>query len=47
MSIGYFDELDIVAVEAALERALQACGHELTPGQGVAAVQAEFMKSAA
>ncbi len=45
--LGYFDELDIVAVVAALERALQVCGHELTPGQGVAAVQAEFMRSVA
>ena len=42
--LGYFDELDIVTVVAALERALQVCGYELTPGQGVAAVQAELMR---
>lgn len=42
--LGYFDELDIVTVVAALERALQVCDYELTPGQGVAAVQAELMR---
>jgi serine---pyruvate transaminase len=42
--LGYFDELDIVTVVAALEKALSVCGYQVTPGQGVAAVQAEFMK---
>ena len=37
--LGCFDELDIVTVVAALERALQACGQEMAPGQGVTATQ--------
>jgi serine---pyruvate transaminase len=43
--LGYFDELDIVTVVAAVERALAGCGHQVIPGQGVAAVQAEFIES--
>lgn len=41
--LGYFDELDIVTVVAALERALLRCGYPLAPGMGVAAVQKAFL----
>jgi aspartate aminotransferase-like enzyme len=37
--LGYYDELDMVTVVAALERALHRCGYALEPGIGVAAVQ--------
>jgi serine---pyruvate transaminase len=37
--LGYFDELDMVTVVAALERALLKCGFPLVPGSGVAAAQ--------
>lgn len=41
--LGYFDELDMVAVVAALERALARCGYAVEPGRGVAAVQRALM----
>lgn len=41
--LGYFDELDMVAVVAALERALVRCGYAVEPGRGVAAVQRTLM----
>jgi aspartate aminotransferase-like enzyme len=41
--LGYFDELDMVAVVAALERALARCGYVVEPGRGVAAVQRTLM----
>ncbi len=40
--LGYFDELDMVAVVAALERALRTCGYAFPAGAGVAAVQMAF-----
>jgi len=40
--LGYFDELDMVAVVAALERALKTCGYAFPAGAGVAAVQMAF-----
>jgi serine---pyruvate transaminase len=41
--LGYFDELDMVAVIAALERALKTCGYPVVPGAGVTAVQKAFL----
>ncbi len=41
--LGYFDELDMVAVVAALERALIRCGYVVAPGDGVTAVQQTLM----
>jgi aspartate aminotransferase-like enzyme len=43
--LGYYDDLDMVAVVSALERALAACGVPITPGTGVAATQRELMTS--
>ncbi len=40
--LGYYDELDIVAVTAGLERALADCGWKFAPGSGVRAVQQYF-----
>jgi aspartate aminotransferase-like enzyme len=40
--LGYYDELDIVAVIAAVERALGDCGWKSDPGAGVRAVQRFF-----
>ena len=40
--LGYYDELDIVAVVAAVERALGDCGWKFEPGCGVQAVQRYF-----
>lgn len=37
--LGYYDELDMVTVVAALERALHRCRYAFEPGIGVAAVQ--------
>lgn len=37
--LGYYDELDMVTVAAALERTLIDCGVRLDPGAGVTAVQ--------
>jgi serine---pyruvate transaminase len=44
--LGYYDDLDMVAVVAALERALAASGHPVTFGAGVAATQRELANSA-
>lgn len=44
--LGYYDELDIVAVLAGLERALHDAGWELEAGSGVAAAQASFRMNA-
>lgn len=41
--LGYYDDLDMVTVVAALERALLACGCAVAPGSGVAAVQRAFL----
>jgi len=41
--LGYYDELDMVTVAAALERAFSDSGFAIEPGAGVAAVQASFM----
>jgi len=40
--LGYYDELDMVTVMAALERAFSDSGHPIAPGFGVAAVQKVF-----
>ena len=40
--LGYYDELDMVTVTAALERALSDCGFRVKPGVGVKAVQEEY-----
>jgi aspartate aminotransferase-like enzyme len=40
--LGYYDELDMVAVTAALERALSDCGFSVKPGAGVRAVQERY-----
>jgi serine---pyruvate transaminase len=40
--LGYYDELDIVAVIAAVERALADCGWKFEPGCGVQAAQHYF-----
>jgi aspartate aminotransferase-like enzyme len=37
--LGYYDELDMVSVVAALERSLIRCGFAVEAGKGVAAVQ--------
>ncbi len=41
--LGYFDELDIVGVVSALERALAHCGFPFGAGEGVRAVQKSFL----
>ena len=41
--LGYYDELDMVTVAAAIERALADAGHPVKPGSGVGAVQASLM----
>lgn len=41
--LGYFDEIDMVAVTAAVERALAACGFRFDAGAGVSAVQKSFL----
>lgn len=43
--LGYYDELDAVAVIAGLERALAACGSPVVPGSGVRAVQEALMQT--
>ena len=40
--LGYYDEIDIVAVIAALERSLADSGWKFEPGAGVRAVQSTF-----
>ena len=44
--LGYYDELDIIAVVAALERALSDCGWKSNPGCGVQAAQQYFLAPA-
>jgi len=41
--LGYYDELDMLTVIGALERAIKAIGLPLTPGTGVTAVQQAFL----
>jgi aspartate aminotransferase-like enzyme len=43
--LGYYDELDMVTVAAAIERAFSESGFAIDPGSGVSAVQASFMKA--
>ncbi len=44
--LGYYDEIDIVGVVAAIERTLRDCGWEFTPGAGVQATQEVFLTNA-
>jgi len=41
--LGYYDELDMLTVIGAIERAMKAIGLPLTPGTGVTAVQQAFL----
>jgi aspartate aminotransferase-like enzyme len=41
--LGYFDELDMITVVAAVERALAACGFGFGHGDGVSAAQKSFL----
>jgi len=41
--LGYYDELDMITVVAAIERALYAHGYQFTPGAGVAATSKALM----
>lgn len=41
--LGYYDELDMIAFVAALERSLAAHGYAFTPGDGLAATQKELL----
>jgi aspartate aminotransferase-like enzyme len=41
--LGYYDELDMVTVAAAIERAFTDSGFPIRPGDGVRAVQESFM----
>jgi aspartate aminotransferase-like enzyme len=41
--LGYYDELDMVTVVAALERTLAALGHRFSVGAGVTALQQSFL----
>ncbi len=41
--LGYYDEIDIVGVVAAIERTLSDCGWDVNPGAGVKAVQEVFL----
>jgi aspartate aminotransferase-like enzyme len=43
--LGYYDEVDIVGVIAAIERAFQDCGWKFEPGAGVKAVQRSLLTS--
>lgn len=43
--LGYYDELDMIAVVSALEMALHESGYRITPGVGVKAVQESFFPS--
>jgi aspartate aminotransferase-like enzyme len=43
--LGYYDELDMVAVISALEMTLHDCSYRFTPGAGVKAVQESFFQS--
>ena len=42
--LGYFDEIDMITVVAAVERALAACGVRFGHGEGVAATQKFFLE---
>lgn len=42
--LGYYDELDMLAVTGALERALRSVGYAFTPGAGLAAAQRSMME---
>lgn len=41
--LGYFDDLDMITVVAAVERALAACGFAFRHGEGVSAAQNSFL----
>lgn len=41
--LGYYDELDMITVIAAIERTLHDCGFPFEPGAGVAAAQQYFL----
>jgi aspartate aminotransferase-like enzyme len=41
--LGYFDDLDMITVVAAVERALAACGFAFGHGEGVSAAQKSFL----
>ncbi len=41
--LGYFDDLDMITVVAAVERALAACGFAFGRGEGVSAAQKSFL----
>ncbi len=41
--LGYYDELDMITVVAAIERSLHAHGFRFTPGTGLAATQKELL----
>ena len=41
--LGYYDDLDMITVAAAIERALVKNGFPLEPGAGIAAVQRALM----
>jgi aspartate aminotransferase-like enzyme len=43
--LGYYDELDMVTVAAAIERAFSETGFPIEPGAGVSAVQSSFMEA--
>ncbi len=43
--LGYYDELDMIAVVSALEMALHESGYRITPGVGVKAVQESLFAS--
>ncbi|HEV8538590.1 MAG TPA: alanine--glyoxylate aminotransferase family protein [Bacteroidota bacterium] len=43
--LGYYDEVDMVGVIAALERALHGCGWKCEPGVGVRAAQQTLLSS--
>ncbi|MDH3251312.1 MAG: alanine--glyoxylate aminotransferase family protein [Ignavibacteria bacterium] len=41
--LGYYDDLDMITVVAAIERSLHAHGYRFTPGAGLAATQKELL----
>jgi aspartate aminotransferase-like enzyme len=42
--LGYYDDMDMLAVVAGLERSLAVHGHAFTPGTGVAATQSALLE---
>ena len=44
--LGYYDVTDILGLLGTLEIALQKVGHKFTPGAGIAAANAEYLKRA-